>query len=159
MAWYFFIWLTDILCGFNLRSEFFGWKFSIKFSILWINLQLYWIYTDWFILRRKSLWVTYPFIILFIYNICITLVSATKTFKDPFTLTHLQFASFRKQPASNFIEIALRHWCSPVNLLHIFRTPFPKNSSGWLLLSFQLLIICNQNFDIGILNKLLRDII
>ena len=25
---------------------------------------------------------------------------------------------------SNFIEIALRHGCSPVNLLHIFRTPF-----------------------------------
>ena len=24
-------------------------------------------------------------------------------------------------------------WCSPVNLLHIFRTPFPKNSSGGLL--------------------------
>ena len=24
----------------------------------------------------------------------------------------------------NFIEIALRHGCSPVNLLHIFRTPF-----------------------------------
>ena len=35
---------------------------------------------------------------------------------------------------SNFIEIALRHGCSPVNLLYIFRTPFPKNSSGWLLL-------------------------
>ena len=33
---------------------------------------------------------------------------------------------------SNFIEMALRHWCSPVNLLHIFRTPFPKNTSGWL---------------------------
>ena len=28
----------------------------------------------------------------------------------------------------------LRHACSPVNLLHIFRTPFPKNTSGWLLL-------------------------
>ena len=26
---------------------------------------------------------------------------------------------------SNFIEIALRHGCSPVNLLHIFRTSFP----------------------------------
>ena len=25
---------------------------------------------------------------------------------------------------SNFIEIALPHGCSPVNLLHIFRTPF-----------------------------------
>ena len=28
----------------------------------------------------------------------------------------------------------LRHGCSPVNLLHIFRTPFLKNSSEWLLL-------------------------
>ena len=29
----------------------------------------------------------------------------------------------------NFIEITLRHGCSSVNLLHIFRTPFPKNIS------------------------------
>ena len=28
----------------------------------------------------------------------------------------------------NFIEIALRHGCSPVNLLHISRTPFSKNA-------------------------------
>ena len=27
---------------------------------------------------------------------------------------------------SNFIEIAFWHGCSPVNLLHIFRTPFNK---------------------------------
>ena len=27
---------------------------------------------------------------------------------------------------SNFVEIALRHGCSPVNLLHIFRTPFQR---------------------------------
>ena len=33
------------------------------------------------------------------------------------------------------IEIALRHGCFPVNLLHIFRTPFLKNISGWLLLT------------------------
>ena len=33
---------------------------------------------------------------------------------------------------SNFIEIALEHGCSPVNLLQIFRTPFPRNTSGWL---------------------------
>ena len=32
------------------------------------------------------------------------------------------------------IKIALRHGCSPVNLEHIFRTPFPKNTSGGLLL-------------------------
>ena len=36
--------------------------------------------------------------------------------------------------AASFIETALRHVCSPVNLLHIFRIPFPKNTSGWLLL-------------------------
>ena len=35
----------------------------------------------------------------------------------------------------NFIEIPLRHECSSVNLLHIFRTSFSKNTSGWLLLT------------------------
>ena len=34
----------------------------------------------------------------------------------------------------NFIEIALRHECFPVNLQHIFRITFYKNTSGWLLL-------------------------
>ena len=34
----------------------------------------------------------------------------------------------------NFIEIKLWHRCSPVNFLHIFRIPFPRNTSGWLLL-------------------------
>ena len=41
---------------------------------------------------------------------------------------------FWEKVASNFIEITLRYGCSAVNLLHIFRTPFPKNASGWLLL-------------------------
>ena len=35
---------------------------------------------------------------------------------------------------SNCIEITLRYVCSPVNYLHILRTPFYKNTSGWLLL-------------------------
>ena len=38
---------------------------------------------------------------------------------------------------NNFTEIALQHGCSPVHLLHIFRTPFPRNTSGWLLLYIQ----------------------
>ena len=33
----------------------------------------------------------------------------------------------------NVFDITLRHGCSPVNLLHIFRTAFTKNTSGWLL--------------------------
>ena len=35
---------------------------------------------------------------------------------------------------SNFIEIALWHGCSRVNLLHFFGTPFQQNTSKWLLL-------------------------
>ena len=34
----------------------------------------------------------------------------------------------------NFMEITLRHGCSPVNSLHIFRTRFLKNTCGRLLL-------------------------
>ena len=41
---------------------------------------------------------------------------------------------YRRTPMldSNFIEIALRHGCSPVNLLHIFKIPFPKKTTGRL---------------------------
>ena len=42
-----------------------------------------------------------------------------------------------KKLLCNFTEITLRHGCSPVNLLRIFRSPFYKNTSVWLLL-----IIC-----------------
>ena len=37
---------------------------------------------------------------------------------------------------SNFIKITLQHGCSPVYLLHIFRIPFVKNTSGGLLLIY-----------------------
>ena len=48
---------------------------------------------------------------------------------------------------SNFIEITLRHGCSPVNLLYIFRTPFLKNTSGRLLLNmFNLSFNPSNNF-------------
>ena len=36
----------------------------------------------------------------------------------------------------NFIEKTFQHGCSPVNMLHIFRTSFPKNTSGRLLLPY-----------------------
>ena len=39
----------------------------------------------------------------------------------------------------NFIEITLRHGCSPVNLQHLFKKPFLKNTSGWMLLDMQSL--------------------
>ena len=47
--------------------------------------------------------------------------------------------------ASNVIEILLRYGCSFVNLLNIFRTLFPKNTSGGLLLkNYKSKIISNH---------------
>ena len=43
---------------------------------------------------------------------------------------------------SNFIEIILRHGCSPVNLLHIFRAPLSKNTSIGLLQVLDRSLIC-----------------
>ena len=45
---------------------------------------------------------------------------------------------------SNFIKIALRHECFPVNLLHIFRTSFPRNTSGWLLLKIIIFFLIGE---------------
>ena len=49
-----------------------------------------------------------------------------------------------KRDFNKVAEITLRHGCSPVNLLYIFRTPFIKNTSGWLLLTL-------VNYDLGVL--------
>ena len=48
----------------------------------------------------------------------------------------------------HFINIALLHRCSPVNLLHTFRTPFLKNNSGWLLLKSKFEILKYQSTEI-----------
>ena len=45
----------------------------------------------------------------------------------------------------NFIEITIRLGYSPVNLQHIFITPFYKNTSGWLLLKWILAIRNSEN--------------
>ena len=51
---------------------------------------------------------------------------------------------------SNFIEMALRHARSLLNLLHTFRTPFLKNTSGRLLLKMLYYLPwytgCHQNY-------------
>ena len=48
----------------------------------------------------------------------------------------------------NFIEITIRQECSPVNLLHISRTSFLKNTSGWLVLSHRYGVIYCHFWDI-----------
>ena len=53
----------------------------------------------------------------------------------------------------NFFEITLRHGCSPANLLHIFRTPLPRNTSVWLLLKILILWIELQTNKIQKVSK------
>ena len=53
--------------------------------------------------------------------------------RNKFTREHQYQSAISRKLQGNFIEITLRHGCSPVNLLHIFRTPVPKNTSGRLL--------------------------
>ena len=40
-------------------------------------------------------------------------------------------------PKCDFIEIALRQDCSPVNLVHVFRTSFPKKTSEAIKSDFE----------------------
>ena len=52
---------------------------------------------------------------------------------NKFTREHQYQSAISRKLQGNFIEITLRHGCYPVNLLHIFRTSVPKNTSGRLL--------------------------
>ena len=62
-----------------------------------------------------------------------------------YRITPMPKCDFNKA-ASNFIEITLGHGCSPVNLLHIYRTPFLRNTSGWLLLCFVVSLLDSSVF-------------
>ena len=55
--------------------------------------------------------------------------------KWAFTVTGIcNLSVHSRKSRTNFIKIALWHGCSPVNLLHTFKTPFLKNTSEGLRL-------------------------
>ena len=66
-------------------------------------------------------------------NISENFVGMKRYLEVRWNIAHLVLSVLTKLQ-SNFTEMKLRHGCSPVNLLHILRTPFPKNGSGVLLL-------------------------
>ena len=53
-----------------------------------------------------------------------------------FTREHQSRSAISMKLLCNFIEITLRHGCSPLDLMHIFRTLFYKSSSSGLFLAF-----------------------
>ena len=74
----------------------------------------------------KSLWIQMP------ASRCVIIKSYCDNMQQIYRRITIPKCNLNKV-AVNFIEIALHHRCSSVNLLHIFRTYFPKNSSGGLL--------------------------
>ena len=61
--------------------------------------------------------------------------SCSENMQEIYRRTPMPKCNFNKV-ASNFVEITHCHGCYAVNLLHIFRTSFPENTSGGLLLYF-----------------------
>ena len=66
------------------------------------------------------------------YQICAWILSIKQRFlkKVSYRVCQKSIAQkIWKYVQSNFIKITLRHECSPVNLLHIFRAYFPRSTS------------------------------
>ena len=57
---------------------------------------------------------------------------------------------FRGFVTCNFIEMELQHECSPVNLLHIFRTPFLKNTPEWMVMHYEINFYSAELFECAI---------
>ena len=77
------------------------------------------------------------------YEDCLAIKENFPQLDEAFMDSALLCFKLEKILKNNFIEIALQHGCSPVNLSHIFWTPFPKNTSGGLFLNIPI------NFEFG----------
>ena len=77
-----------------------------------------------------------------------------------FTGEHPRRSVISMKLLCNFIEITLRRGYSPVNVLHIFKTPFYKNTSGGLLLNhlYSLLRIPSSREHSGVLCSFASDL-
>ena len=91
----------------------FKWLLILKMLKLFMILAVqYWLLTNWLLIKR----------------VC----TRSKFF---LIYDRAYLPTFNVQENSNFIEIPLCHGCSLIKLLHIFRTPFLKSTSEWLLLN------------------------
>ena len=88
------------------------------------------------------------FTLLRISRVGVFLGKGVLKIRSKFTEDHPGRSAISMKLFCNFVEIAVRPGCPPVSLLHISRTPFLKNTSGWLLLFVSkntLFIVVNSN--------------
>ena len=91
------------------------------------HLNRWW---NFFLLEDEKKEIESSLILVQMYQNIYLKISKPKCF-NPFSIKLL----------CSFLEIALWHACSPVNLLHIIRTPFPYNSPGGLLPALRIIYI------------------
>ena len=60
-------------------------------------------------------------------------------------------------PKCDFNKVAL-HGCSPVNLLYIFRTSFPKNTSGGLVMVSLFYFVPMFSFILRLPRRMMQNI-
>ena len=104
---------------------FWQYKFLFIFCVIFFVMWIYSLHQNTWIPGRMSLRSSCPEV--FLRNGILKIGSK-------FTGEHPCRSAISIKLKSNFIEIALWLGDFPVNLLHIFRTPFHKNTSGRLLL-------------------------
>ena len=109
------------------------------YNNLWITLGLkflFWLNGKLFDFEKNPFRSSHPeaFLEKGVFKIC-----------SKFTREHPCQSGISKKFLYNYSEITLRHGCSPVNLLHIFKTTFLNNTSGRLFLSIEILWIISYN--------------
>ena len=86
---------------------------------------------------------------------CLLLGKGVLKICSKFAEEHPCRSEISKKLLCKFLEITLRYGCSPVTLLHIFRAPFLKNTSGWLLVK-SIMVVCLVHYCIKLYSDILQ---
>ena len=119
---------------------------------------------SWIWTRNSKIWTcTFEFQLVLLSFQLVTFIWPLVTRNSCFTILpysrkHMPNWDFNKVAKQLYsIEITLHHECSPANLLHTFRTPFPKNTSGGCFWKDNFLFwdypVISDNFSTQATNK------
>ena len=97
--------------------------------VIWLTFRKeslnYWNYAQYFALLPDIMWIIYK--VQKQLSRDLLRKTCSENIQQIYRRTPMLKCDF------HFIEITFLHGCSPVNLPHIFRTPFPKNTSRGLV--------------------------